>query len=519
LGAEDGFSLMELLIVVAVMPLIAGAIAVALLSIFSNDTGISNGLTASGDTQVSSTDFVRDVQSASFITTAPSNGCTGNTGSLLLSLSTDSAAPTTTTGNVISYVETANPGTTTHTIHRETCSSGYTPATTDVVVSHNALPTSTLTVTPTPPNLSSQWVGAQGVSSIVLQVFEPSTSTGSPNTINLTATPRVTSAPLTGPNAAFNPIVPMMLLGSSCLTVNGSLVDAQNGTGFIGFGGSAPCVSNNGGTIQSASPYETGEVDPFQNLAPPAPPSTLPPAALGCSSGTPPPITCGSGLYSNTTLNFGNGGGILTNPTTFDPSVGSSPNVFVFTQPVTIRDNSNVIFEGGASLTDVTYWFMGGLSITGSNGTNNGSTVTFGPATYIFGTSGSASISVSTHSVIQAPNGSTGLIFYIPPGTTGQATFSSGTNGAILGSPSPYDQIALWDASSGGVKLGGTGGSGTICLGGIYVPNVAPPSPPNVAINYQGNYSVTSTFMVANGATIGGGSTATETGSSMTGSC
>jgi hypothetical protein len=504
---------MELLIVVAVMPLIAGAIAVALLSIFSNDTGISNGLTASGDTQVSSTDFVRDVQSASFITTDPSDLCTGTTGTLLLSLSSDGAAPTTTTGNVISYMETANPGTTTNTIHRETCSSGYTPATTDVVVSHNALPTSALTVTPTPPNLGSQWEGAQGVSSIVLQVFEPSTPTGAPNTINLTATPRVTSAPLTGPSAAFNPIVPMQLLGSSCLTVNGSgsLVDAQNGSGFIGFGGSSPCVSNSG-TINSATPYETGVVNPFQNLAPPVPPSTLPPAAVGCSSGTPPPITCGSGLYSNTTLNFGNGLGILTNPTTFDPSLGSSPNVFVFTQPVTIQDNSSVIFEGGANLTDVTYWFMGGLSIVGSNGTNNGSTVTFGPATYIFGTSGSASISVSSHSVIQAPTGSSGLIFYIPPGTTGQAIFGSGTNGAILGSPSPYDQIALWDASSGGVKLGGNGGPGTtICFGGIYVPNAA--------VNYQGGYSVTSTFMVVSGATIAGGSTATETGSSMTGSC
>jgi hypothetical protein len=252
-------------------------------------------------------------------------------------------------------------------------------------------------------------------------------------------------------------------------------------------------------------PYQTNVPNPFQGLAPPGIP-TVPLAAVGCSSGTPPPIICGTGSYSNTTPNFG--GGTLSSPTTFDPSIGPSPNVFVFTQPVTISDASSVIFEGGANLTDVTYWFQAGLTITGTG--SGGSTVTFGPATYIFGTSGSASISISTHSVIQAPVDSSGLIFYIPPGTNA-ATFGSGTHGSILGSPMPYDQIALWDDSSGALNIGGTGGSGTLCFGGIY--------DPNGPVVFHGGYSITSTFDVVNGATIEGGSSATVTGSSSTGSC
>ncbi len=54
------------------MPLVIGALAVGLLSVFSLQSSVSNRLTDSGDAQVVSVNFQNDVQSASLITTANS---------------------------------------------------------------------------------------------------------------------------------------------------------------------------------------------------------------------------------------------------------------------------------------------------------------------------------------------------------------------------------------------------------------------------------------------------------------
>src|SRR6516225_3752861 len=67
-GQDGGFTLLELLIVVAIMPLVVGAISVALLSVFNNQQQVANGLTSSSDEQVSGSIFVKDVQSANWIT-------------------------------------------------------------------------------------------------------------------------------------------------------------------------------------------------------------------------------------------------------------------------------------------------------------------------------------------------------------------------------------------------------------------------------------------------------------------
>jgi hypothetical protein len=101
--------------------------------------------------------------------------------------------------------------------------------------------------------------------------------------------------------------------------------------------------------------------------------------------------------------------------------------------------------------------------------------------------------------VVQAPNGSSGLILYVPSGGA-SVSLASGTNGAIEGAPSPYEGIALWDVATGGITLGGNGGSGSIQLGGIYAPNSG--------VTYQGSYNVMTDFLVVNGATVGGGSCA-----------
>ena len=72
---EGGFTLIELLVSVVILPLVVGAIAVALVSVFSQQSGVSNRISDSGDAQVVSSNFVNDVQSAAFVTTlgAPQN--------------------------------------------------------------------------------------------------------------------------------------------------------------------------------------------------------------------------------------------------------------------------------------------------------------------------------------------------------------------------------------------------------------------------------------------------------------
>jgi len=67
--SEEGFTLIELIIVTAVMPLVFGALAVAMLSVLRLQTGVSNQLTDQGDAQVISATFQTDVQSAAQITT------------------------------------------------------------------------------------------------------------------------------------------------------------------------------------------------------------------------------------------------------------------------------------------------------------------------------------------------------------------------------------------------------------------------------------------------------------------
>jgi type II secretory pathway pseudopilin PulG len=68
---EEGFTLVELLIVCVVTPLIVGGLSIGLLSVFSIQSSVSNRLGDTGDSQVVAANFESDVQSAAEITTAP----------------------------------------------------------------------------------------------------------------------------------------------------------------------------------------------------------------------------------------------------------------------------------------------------------------------------------------------------------------------------------------------------------------------------------------------------------------
>jgi prepilin-type N-terminal cleavage/methylation domain-containing protein len=66
---EEGFTLIELLITVVILPLIVGALTLALVSVFSLQGGVSNRISDSADAQTVSANFANDVQSAALVTT------------------------------------------------------------------------------------------------------------------------------------------------------------------------------------------------------------------------------------------------------------------------------------------------------------------------------------------------------------------------------------------------------------------------------------------------------------------
>ncbi len=71
--SEGGFTLIELVVATAIMPLVFGAIAVGLIAVFSSQTTVSADLTDQTDAQVVSANFQTDVQSAAQITTFASS--------------------------------------------------------------------------------------------------------------------------------------------------------------------------------------------------------------------------------------------------------------------------------------------------------------------------------------------------------------------------------------------------------------------------------------------------------------
>jgi type II secretory pathway pseudopilin PulG len=64
---EEGFSLIELLIVIVILPLVVGGMAAALIAVLQNETRTFNSVSNSVDAQITSANFVRDVQSASAV--------------------------------------------------------------------------------------------------------------------------------------------------------------------------------------------------------------------------------------------------------------------------------------------------------------------------------------------------------------------------------------------------------------------------------------------------------------------
>jgi hypothetical protein len=190
--------LVELLIVVTITPLIIGALSLGLMSMFSLQTSVTNRLGDSGDAQVVTASFIKDVQSATQVTTSSTASQCGP-GTQLLGLTWGGGQ------DIVSYNDVPQSGST-YSLVREYCTSGAsTSPTLSSVVSYDVLapcnPVANCTVAPctastcqAPPviysgstvvNASSGYVTAQGITRVDFAILEGK----SKYTFTLNATP------------------------------------------------------------------------------------------------------------------------------------------------------------------------------------------------------------------------------------------------------------------------------------------------------------------------------------------
>ena len=103
---QKGFTLIELIIVVTILPLIIGGLSYGLLTVLQLQSSVSNKLTDTSDAQIVSSVFASDVQAAQYLTEQPGTTLQCGPGTLLLGLEWNPSPIT--PGNyqdMVSYVE------------------------------------------------------------------------------------------------------------------------------------------------------------------------------------------------------------------------------------------------------------------------------------------------------------------------------------------------------------------------------------------------------------------------------
>lgn len=177
------------------MPLVFGAIAVAMLSVLRLQTGVSNQLTDQGDAQVISSTYQNDVQGAAQITTAatPTSPAACVTGSqyqilgLVLGNQSEISYAVFQSGTHYDLVRNECVGasqTQSHVVARDVPSSMLQPATNPVTITCGSS-SSACQKTGSTPAYASGWQPTVGITGVTFATTEP----GSSYTFQLTAVP------------------------------------------------------------------------------------------------------------------------------------------------------------------------------------------------------------------------------------------------------------------------------------------------------------------------------------------
>lgn len=442
---QRGFTLIELLIALTVLPIVIGAVSIAVITTFKDDSNLSSKLSDSHDAQFTANYFVRDVQSAQMVTTSTTPLC--GSGTQVLGLEWQQQLPTSSTISFVSYVTTSR-----SSVVRNFCTTGASSTTS--TVSHDM---SNVPVTPpTPPSGSTCsptsgdafWcLASNNLSNSLCTAFSPSTSappTFCYGTISLliheqsgfsywlTASPR--QEVQSGGGTSVTGSTPSLLLlgsgpsvvscsgsGSGSLSVNGVAAVDSSSPGSIAMGPNETLVasnvySQNGSstavsgayTGTTSQPYSSGpsDPDPYADL--------------------PDPSTTGLTQYSTT-----------------NPNITSLPGPGIYLKPVSITSSQTNLAQG-------IYIFEQGLSI-----------------------SGNSSVTVSSSAA--------GVLFYIgipnaPFGSTQSASYSVSGNATVslgaMAAPSPYAGVVMFQSRTDSQAMAISGnGTSTTYAGAVYAPD------------------------------------------------
>jgi hypothetical protein len=167
-----------LLVTLAVTPIVVGALALSIVALLSLQAGAANRISDAADAQTASSNFEKDVQSASDLTTSSSvTQCGSGTQLLGMEWSPNQQGSFQV---VVSYVEI--PTGHAYSLVRNYCASGAsTTPTSTSYLSYDvaaAQPAPTITTTPEDVNkvalATTTWVSTIGITSVVLAITEPS---------------------------------------------------------------------------------------------------------------------------------------------------------------------------------------------------------------------------------------------------------------------------------------------------------------------------------------------------------
>lgn len=490
-GDSGGYTLIELILVIGIIPLVIGAISVAIISVITQRPVVVSRIGQSNDAALVSASYVRDVQSSGQVTTDPSLMACGTATSGTTQLLGIEWNAGTSSQTSVSYVDIAEPGgsTTTYELFRRQCNNVGTVLQKRLIASDLPSTQGPATIacasTITSCSATTGWVSAAGVSSVSLAVEAPGSAGG--YLYSLDAIPSAWTPASGGAFSGGSVITPFIVLpptGSSCPNAPGQSapVVISGAAKVISGSGSAPiedgcpsastitlagsgsvsasevesadCPTPNSVT-QSGSPAGPHEVctpvtNPLAALASLAPSNPTAAPTSGCtSSGT--TYTCPTGEYASQPSWSG------VNTASVTIGTGAAGSVFIFDQAMTIHNSQIVTFEPG------TYWFKGGLSIIGST------TVVMDNGTYLFGTSSTpaATDTISVSAGGSLTTGAGGVLLYLEGGS---ANFSGGGSTSVLGESQFYG-VAIWDAVNSGSSVTiANGASTTAAFGGVYVP-------------------------------------------------
>jgi prepilin-type N-terminal cleavage/methylation domain-containing protein len=381
---DGGFSLIELLIVIVIIPLVVGAISVALTAVLKQQDAVTSKVSNSGDTSVLSAVFAKDVQSAQSLTTKASasspSACTTNASILSLQWPSTSTV-------VVSYAVVAQGSN--YSLVRYYCEGAVT---TTSVVAHNVQSGLTAAVTGAfcnpfgctengePAAAAAGWASAVGVSAVTLNVQAPEqTNTGiSQYKYALIGVPRVSNnVSRGGSNGGHAPLLALgggspgiTCTGGDSLTVNGTAAvnststPAIRTTGTASFGASSIYTDTStaqgvlsGSNITPSTPTQTGvnTVDPYAGLPlPVAEPLPMSPA---------PPVFTDGNLAAD-------GPGIYLNAVSVNSAITIQPGIYIFQNGLGVSGNGAISGSSGAPVSALFYIHSGSLSMSGNAALN-----------------------------------------------------------------------------------------------------------------------------------------------------